>query len=461
MTESIVLAVFAAMLVAGIAAGVPIVWILVAGLALFSGYALKQGHSVREVAHMAGSGMKSVRDVLILYLIVGMMCAAWRASGTIPYTVSVCAGLMTPGIFILMTFLVCCLMSTLLGTSTGTAATMGVICMTIASAMGADKVLTGGAILAGSFFGDRMSPMSGSALLVAGLTKTEVTKNVLRMAKTAAVPFALTCLIYAAFGFTTQHASSMPQMASIFSRSFHMGWVLAIPALAIVVLSLMRVPVKKTMLASLVLACIICVAIQGVAPQNLPGLLIFGYTSTDRTIASMLDGGGVLSMMNVASIILVSSTYSGIFDGTGLLRGVCSKVWELSKRSTPFLGVLVTSFIANCMACNQTLSIMLTNQICRPTEGTGTALALDLENSAVVLAGIIPWSLSCVAVLSFIGAPSTSVVFACFLYLLPLWTLLISYAVHHDKSFVKKTPGQLLGLTTDDVAQPAQLPLAA
>ena len=187
MTESIVLAVFAAMLVAGIAAGVPIVWILVAGLALFSGYALKQGHSVREVAHMAGSGMKSVRDILILYLIVGMMCAAWRASGTIPYTVSVCAGLMTPGIFILMTFLACCLMSTLMGTSTGTAATMGVICMTIASAMGADKVLTGGAILAGSFFGDRMSPMSGSALLVAGLTKTEVTKNVLRMAKTAAL----------------------------------------------------------------------------------------------------------------------------------------------------------------------------------------------------------------------------------------------------------------------------------
>ena len=73
MTESIVLAVFAAMLVAGIAAGVPIVWILIAGFALFSGYALKQGHSVREVAHMAGSGMKSVRDVLILYLIVGAL----------------------------------------------------------------------------------------------------------------------------------------------------------------------------------------------------------------------------------------------------------------------------------------------------------------------------------------------------------------------------------------------------
>ncbi|MGN0070311.1 MAG: Na+/H+ antiporter NhaC family protein [Atopobiaceae bacterium] len=461
MTESIVLAVFAAMLVFGIAAGVPIVWILVAGFVLFAGYALKQGHSLGEVAHMAGSGMKSVRDVLILYLIVGMMCAAWRASGTIPYTVSVCAGLMTPPIFILMTFLACCLMSTLMGTSTGTAATMGVICMTIASAMGADKVLTGGAILAGSFFGDRMSPMSGSALLVAGLTKTEVRQNVLRMAKTAAVPFALACLIYAAFGFTTQHASSMPQMAQIFARSFHMGWVLAIPALAIVVLSLLRVSVKKTMLASLVLACIICVAVQGVAPQDLPGLLVFGYTSSDRTVAAMLDGGGVLSMMNVASIILVSSTYSGIFDGTGLLRGVCTKVWELSRRSTPFLGVLVTSFIANCMACNQTLSIMLTDQICRPTEGTGTALALDLENSAVVLAGIIPWSLSCVAVLSFIGAPSTSVAFACFLYLLPLWTLFLSYEVHHDRNFVEKKPGQLLGLTTDDVAQPQQLPLAA
>lgn len=461
MTESIVLAVFAGMLVAGIALDVPIVAILAAGLALFSGYALKRGHRPAEVFRMASSGVKSVRDVLVLYLIVGMMCAAWRASGTIAYTVSACTQLMTPEIFILMSFLVCCLMSTLMGTSTGTAATMGVICMTIASAMGANRLLAGGAILAGSFFGDRMSPMSGSAMLVASLTKTSVNRNVSRMARTAAVPFLLSCALYGVLGAMMAQGSTMPQVGNLFSRQFQLSWIAALPALAIVVLSLLRVSVKKTMIASLVLACAICVTLQGVPVASLPGILFFGYTCPERDLAAMLDGGGILSMMNVAAIILVSSTYSGIFEGTGLLAGVCSKVYRLSRRSTPFLGVLVTSFIANCMACNQTLSIMLTDQICKPTEDAGSALALDLENSVVVLAGIVPWSLSCVAVLSFIGAPSASVGAAFFLYLLPLWTLLISYAVHHDPHFVAKAPGQLLGLTKDDNAALLELPAAA
>ncbi len=450
MAESIVLAAFAAMLAGGIAFGVPIVWILVAGLALFSAYAVKSGHTILEVAHMALAGMRPVRDVLVLYLIVGMMCAAWRASGTIAYLVDLSTHLMTPAIFTLMCFLVCCLMSTLMGTSTGTAATMGIICMTIARAMGASPILTGGAILAGSFFGDRMSPMSGSALLVASLTKTDVSRNVARMARTAAVPFVLSCAIYAALGSTLAGGAQMPQMGNLFGHTFVLTWIVAIPAIAIVVLSLARVSVKKTMLASLILSCIICVTVQGISLAQLPSLLFFGYTCHDRAIASMLDGGGIMSMMNVAAIILVSSTYSGIFDGTGLLSGVCSKVYRLSRRFTPFFGVLVTSLIANCMACNQTLSIMLTDQICMRTEDAGCALALDLENSAVVLAGIVPWSLSCVAVLSFINAPAASVGAAFFLYLLPLWTLLISYEVHHDPRFVAKAQGQLLGLTQDD-----------
>lgn len=43
------------------------------------------------------------------------------------------------------------------------ARTIGVICMTMANSMGIPPFLTGGAILAGIFFGDRCSPVSTSA----------------------------------------------------------------------------------------------------------------------------------------------------------------------------------------------------------------------------------------------------------------------------------------------------------
>lgn len=159
------------------------------------------------------------------------------------------------------------------------------------------------------------------------------------------------------------------------------------------------------MLASLGCACVLCQVLQGFPIAELPALLVFGYQCPDPAIAGMLNGGGIVSMLNLTAIICISSTYSILFQKSGLLNGVCTMIKHVANRYTPFVGVLLTSLVSNCMACNQTLSIMLTDQICLPTERSGNALALDLENSTVVMAGLVPWSLSSIAVLSFIGVP--------------------------------------------------------
>jgi len=81
-----------------------------------------------------------------------------------------------------------CVVSVLTGSSFGTAATMGVICTTMAAAMGIHPMLSGGAVLAGAFFGDRCSPMSSCANLVAACTGTQLYRNVREMLKTALLP---------------------------------------------------------------------------------------------------------------------------------------------------------------------------------------------------------------------------------------------------------------------------------
>ena len=50
--------------------------------------------------------------------------------------------------------------------------------------------------------------------------------------------------------------------------------------------------------------------------------------------------------------------------------------------------------------------------------------ASDLGNTAVVVAPLVPWSIAGATPLSTVGAPTGSLLAACFLYLLPLWTLL-------------------------------------
>ena len=329
---------------------------------------------------------------------------------------------MNPSVMILMAFLLNCLVSVLTGTAFGTSATMGVICMTMAKAMGCNEILTGGAILSGVFFGDRCSPVSTSALLVAELTHTNIFDNIRLMVKTAILPLILTCVFYGVCGIVFPAAGSGNlSLAESFSSVFRLGLIPILPAVVIMVLSLFRVQVRKAMLASIVTALGVCLFWQHTDPSLIVGILVGGYKSPAPAISSMIDGGGIMSMVRVALIITISSSYSGIFEETGLLNGLKSKMGTVSRKITPFGTILMTSVAAGMVACNQTLATMLVDQICKELEPDAQKFAIDMENSVIVVAPLVPWSIAGAVPLASVSAPLTSIVAAVFLYLLPLW----------------------------------------
>ena len=51
------------------------------------------------------------------------------------------------------------------------------------------------------------------------------------------------------------------------------------------------------------------------------------------------------------------------------------------------------------------------------------SIMLDLEDAVVVVAPLVPWSIAGGVPLASIAAPTASIFFACYLYLLPLWRL--------------------------------------
>ena len=174
MLESLLLGVFSVALLGCVLTDTSILFALTFGLALFSGYALAKGHTMRVVNDTASTGIYTILPILVTFVLIGCITAFWRASGTIPAIVAYGAALVSPSVMVLATFLLCALMSVLTGTAFGTGATMGVICMTMAHGVGASELSVGGAIVAGSYYGDRMSPMSTSALLVATLDRKSV-----------------------------------------------------------------------------------------------------------------------------------------------------------------------------------------------------------------------------------------------------------------------------------------------
>ena len=423
--EVLTIGIFCALLIICIITGKSILYALLAGLIIFSLYGKKQGYSWRQINRMALQGVWKVKNILLTFILIGMLTALWRQAGTIPAIICYTVHLIKPSTFLLMTFLLNCLISVLTGTALGTAATIGVVCATMASALGIPSWMTGGAILSGVYFGDRCSPVSTSALLVAELTETGIYTNIKNMIKSALAPFTITCILYLTVSIQLHGKTEMPDLGHAFGSEFRLSWIALLPAAVILLLSVMQAGVKIAMIASIVTAIPVCIGLQNMAFTELPELLLNGFHSTDVTVAAMLNGGGITSMLKVGAIVCISSSYSGIFQATGILNGFQKMVCLLADRTKPYFAVLVTSILTSVMACNQTLAIMLTGQLCSRTEPDKLRFANNLEDSAVLIAPLVPWSIACAVPLTAAGAPGYSVLFAVFLYLLPLCDLVL------------------------------------
>lgn len=369
--ETLTLLLFCAALVVCVALNWSILYALAVGLVIFLTYGRRRGYGWRELGSMCLDGVKTARNILVTFLLIGVLTALWRASSTIPAIISYTTPFIQPSVFLLMTFLLNCLVSVLTGTAFGAAATMGVICATLGTAMGVPLVLIGGAVLSGVFFGDRCSPVSTSALLVAELTQTSIFDNIRAMLRTSWLPFVVTSLLYLFVGMATPHTQTSLDLAALFETEFQLHWIALLPALVIFALALGWVPVKWAMGASVLSAIPICLLLQRVQPVELLRCALLGYQAREEAVGAML----------------------------------------------------CTGVLASAVACNQTLAIILTHQLCKDAQPSREETAIALEDTAVVAAPLIPWSIAAGVPLASVGAPMVSICFAFFLYLLPLWRL--------------------------------------
>ena len=432
--ETAVLVIFCGLMLATIVAGLPLLVALVIGLGLFSGYAFYKRYNVKEVLTMIRDGARNGYTMAVLLILVGSLAASWRASGTIAVIINYASGLIRPDVFLLMCFLLNCMISFLLGTAYGTAATMGIICMTMSNAMGLSVALTGGAILSGIYFGDRISPVSGSAILVSELTKTDIFSNIRLMFKSCAVPFAAACAAYLGLGFTQKAEAASMDIGAIFRREFRLHWVAIIPAAIILILALFKVKARTSMLISTVCAVLIALILQKQPVIDMLKILLTGYSAKDPQAAVMLNGGGIFSNARVVCIVLISSAFSGIFKKTGLLDGVKHFMLRLSEKITRVGAMIVSSLLTVTVSCNQVMSTILTHQLCEDFEPDRQTEAIDLEDTVIVIAPLLPWCIAGAVPMEMLGAPKASFALACYLWFLPLARLVTGRKIPPKRS---------------------------
>lgn len=422
------LSIFIIILALFVATGKSILIALSLGLILFALYAFHKGNRPKTIGLMILNGIRSAKTILIVFCLIGILTALWRAGGTIPYIIYYSIRFIDADYFVLYAFLLCSMVSVLTGTSFGTASTMGVVCMSIGLTLGVDPFLTGGAILSGVYFGDRCSAMSSSALLVSELTQTDLFTNIKNMLKTSLIPFLITVIIYVFTGHVNSSTMVSPESVSIYSENFNLYWWVSIPAILVIILSLFKFKVKRIMLISIFASIFVCFHAQNLSLPEIVSIAMIGYKAQDPSLGSVINGGGLVSMIRSASIVGISSSYFGIFRNTDLLSEIKRWIKSMSLRTTSFFTIFLSSILMSAISCNQTLSAMLTFELNDDLVPDRGKLAIYLENTAIVIAPLIPWSIAGAFPLAAVGAPTSSILYAVYLYILPLYGLLTERA---------------------------------
>ena len=417
-------AAFLAAVLACLLAGHSILFAILLGMVLFCGLGLRRGFSLRELGSMAWKKGREALIVAAVLLSIGVLSALWRTSGTIAWFLYHGLQLISPNTFLLVVFLLCAVLSMLLGTAFGVTGTAGVVLITLARASGVDLGMTAGAIVSGAFFGDRMSPVSSSAALVAACTQTELYSNVKQMAKTGALPTVLTAGSFLLLSLRHPLSAVDPSVLELLSGSFELRWPALVTALLMLVLALCRLPIVWAILTSAVSALAVSVWMQGVSLPEALRAAVLGF-APQGALADILSGGGLVSMLSSTLLIFSTCLYAGVLEGIRALAPIEHQVERLSGGIGRFPAAMVLSLGIDAVFCNQGVTILMDEQLLaesyRRDGASRQELAMDIENSGVVMAALIPWSVALSVPMAMLEIDSLKGLPWCvLLYLLPL-----------------------------------------
>lgn len=386
----------------------------------------QKGFKLKALFLLAFAGIKNSVSVIYILLLIGVVIAVWMTAGTVPTIVYYGIQIINPSYFILSAFILSLLVSLLLGTSFGTVSTIGIALMIMASGSSVNPHFTAGAIIAGSYFGDRCSPMSSSANLIAIITQTKIHTNVHQMLVTTIFPLIAATIVYLILSLANPVQLEKQYLISGISELFNINPIVLLPALAIFLLAWLRVEIKISMLVSIVIGICISKYIQDYSFTDIFQYMLTGFKlSEDTSLKNIILGGGIISMFKVCLIIVISTAFAGILSETKILEFVQTYLNKTKSKSDLFLGASLISIASAAFGCTQTIAILLTKELVKDNyqknQLDNYQLALSLENSAVVIAPLIPWNIAGLVPATVLMTDSGFIPFAFYLYFVPLF----------------------------------------
>ncbi|MBB6630768.1 Na+/H+ antiporter NhaC [Clostridium algidicarnis] len=393
--------------------------------------AIYLGYTWDDIMNSIVQKLSKTMPAIFILIIVGFLIGSWMIGGTIPMMVYYGLKIINPKYIVITSFLVTAVVSVCTGTSWGSAGTIGVALMGVASGMGAPLPIVAGAIVSGAYFGDKMSPLSDTTNLAPIAAGSKLYDHIQHMFYTTLPGFVICCIVYTFVGFnmvsgaSNSGSSIVSEILGSLNMIFSLNIFTVIPVLMVLYGSIRKKPTIPVMLLSSTIAFVNAIAFQGFTIKQCFDAAIGGfklemispaivdYTTLIPDITRLLQRGGMMSMLGTVLIAFCAYGFAGTLAVTGSLDIVLEKLMK-SVKST---GQLIVTTIISCITCvfvtsNGQLSILIPGEMFSKTYiKRGLApknLSRTLEDSATVVEPIVPWTAAGVYMATTLGVPTLS-----------------------------------------------------
>ncbi|MCB1324237.1 MAG: Na+/H+ antiporter NhaC [Spirochaetales bacterium] len=417
-------------------------------VAVLSGVPWKRLES--HVRHSIGF----VGQAILILLLVGGLIGTWILAGIVPALIVLGLDLLGPRSFLAASCLVCALVSMATGSSWSTAGTLGLALIGVGHTIGISPGMSAGAVISGSYFGDKMSPFSETTNLASSIVGVDLFEHIRHMLYTTLPALAIALVLYVVLGFSSgvqgyDPARTRLVVEGIESR-FYTGLPVLLPLPILFVLVWRRVPAIPALGIGILLGVIFAAIFQSEVVRDFAGqqgpaffrpvraglqAAATGFTSNgeDATINTLLSRGGMAAMLPTIWLILSAMFFSGVLEGAGMLQTIALSVLRAARGPGNLIAATIgTAVFMNVTASEQYLSIVITGRMYRPAyESEGLAarnLSRALEDSGTLTSALVPWN-TCGAFMSqTLGvATVTYLPFAFLNFLTPLISILYGY----------------------------------
>lgn len=353
-------------------------------------------------------------SALIIFIFIGIIIASWICSGTVPALVVYGLQIMTPKIFLPTGFMLCCVTSFAIGTSWGTIGTMGIVMMGVGAGMGIPAPITAGMVLSGSFFGDKMSPMSDTTNLAPAAAGTTLHDHISSMWKVTAPSWLISFVVFSLIGLRYGGQSMNKELIMLFqntiSENFVVTPIVLIPLIILIVWNSLKFPAVPGMAMGSAVALLIACTVQKMPLGEALNALNYGYTQSTGVdiVDTLILRGGIQDMMYTFSLSCIAISFGGILEQVGYLRKILQLIVGRIKNNRLMVPtVIISTFMGTLTMGEVYLSIVLVGNLYRENfKERGLKpelLSRLLEEGGTLMQCFIPWSTSGVFIAATLG----------------------------------------------------------